>query len=361
MCFTREAWYLGFLLPRAPSFPRDGTHSSALSISFMLQRFPVLQSAGLVLIIAALLWFSATRRNTAIPTDGMIFPDQFTAQRKIAGTNTRTEHFPNTGTSASDFANEINPTPLGQILDLLQQKQLLGPTEREKEDEIRSTLLALLTDENAAAILSTLPAQWRSTEFGVATLERWASVDALGATLWLAQQPDQSPEQTHALAAAISKEPILLELVCTQLPSSTWREALLEDLCRSVLPENPRAAIQLAQQLQSGPARKRALLRIADDWTTRDPVSAARWIMEEPDLFLRDELIFAGSAALASTNPTEAFAWTTSISSPATFDRALGKIATLWTSYAPQQAGQFIERIGLPPPTAATMDSNLSR
>ena len=154
---------------------------------------------------------------------------------------------------------------------------------------------------------------------------------------------------------------MLLETLVDKLPTGTWRESFLEEACRFTLQENPPGAIQLAQHLQPGTNRTRTLLMIADDWTVRDPVAAARWIATEPTILLRDELITAGSTALASTDPLSAYTWTTRIASPSAFECALDRITTLWTSYAPDQVRQFSLRLDTPDSSAPDPPQNSLR
>ncbi len=243
---------------------------------------------------------------------------------------------------------------------MLDQQRQLGPADREREDEIRLTLQLLLTDANAAKTVQSLSRDDLNSEFGRTALARWAATDALAAALWLAQQPAQSTEQTWVIAQALSADPVVLEVLGERLPAGPWRESLLANASRASLPANPLRAIQLARRLQPSAARTQALLTIADDWTLRDPAAAARWIASEPDLPLRDELLFAGSAAQASTDPVGALSWTFNISSAGTFERSVSKITTMWADYEPVRARRFATLVASYDSRTIPPEANLS-
>jgi hypothetical protein len=282
------------------------------------------------------------------------------AAARHADRETMKEHPPRprastTATPAEAAANnkDVNPAAtalpangprvpsLELIGELLDRQRRLGPADRGDEDEIRCTLLSLLTDANAGAIVQALPEDSLRSEFGVTALARWAATDVLAASLWLAQQPAQSGEQTWVIAQALVKDTVVLEAFDEELPAGSWREELLGDASHAALPDNPAGAVRLADRMQPGADRTRALLTVADEWARRDPAVAARWIATEPDSALRDELVFAGAAARASTDPIGALDWTLAITSDTTFDQATGKIATMWADYAPDQAQRF--------------------
>ena len=310
----------------------------------------LLRAGCALALFMGVLWFAAARQKYQSQTNSAHPLSHSAAFVAVDGKDPSSPNFQYPFLSAALAADTINFATLQRVQVLLAEQRRLNPIERGREDEIRCALLALLTDENAAELVQTLPSEWLPTEFGVAALARWASADTLSAVLWLARQPVQTAEQTHALARALSHDPALLETLCAQLPASAWRETLLENSCRATLPENPPGAIWLAQHLQPGPSRTKTLLMIADDWTARNPAATARWIATESDPLLRDELIVAGSTALASTDPMNAFVWATSITSPAAFERTIDRISTLWTSYAPEQSRQFSLMLAKPRP-----------
>ena len=224
--------------------------------------------------------------------------------------------------------------PFAKIRNLLDHQRQLGPAERGSEDEIRCALALLLTDDNAGIIVRSLSPAELHSEFGATALSRWATRDGVAASLWLAQQPVRSEEQTWAIARALAKEPVVLEVLCDLLPASPWREDLLENTSHASLPDHPDNAVRLAYRLQPGYRRTQALAGIADEWAMREPVAAARWIAAESDAALRDELLFSSAAARAATDPTDALDSANRITSNATYERAIDKIAAIWTDLA---------------------------
>ena len=240
------------------------------------------------------------------------------------------------------FAGDPSEPKYQTIHELLDEQGKLGPADREREDEIRLIFRSRLTDRNASEIVQSFSTEELNSEFGLTALARWAANDAITASLWLARQPAQSAEQTWTIAQVITKDPVVLEVLCERLPAGIWREALLADCSRAALAENSAIAIAIAQRLLPGNARTRALLTIADEWTLRDPAATAHWIASEADLQVRDELISAASAAQASTDPLGALAGVSGISSDDIFDRSLSKITTMWANYEPMQAKHFV-------------------
>lgn len=287
----------------------------------MLSRLHAFRIGCALTIIAGIGWLSATQHTpVAMPAKSAVQPAESTSAL---------------------FATDTVEPEFKQIRKFLGRQRHLGPAEREREDESRQALQSLLTDGNAANIVQSLSADDLNSEFGLAALAHWASTDPLAAALWLAQQPAQSAEQTWAIAQAITKDPVVLEVLGERLPAGPWRETLLANASLASLPDSPVGALLIAQRLQFGAARTRALLTIADEWTLRDPAAAACWIASEPDLRLRDELLSAASAAHASTDPLGALTWTFGISSAGTFERSVGKISAMWADYEPERARRF--------------------
>ena len=284
-----------------------------------------------LLVFAGIGWFAANLRAPVAGSSRSSLPRQLPVTSRIQ---------PEKNAAALSAAETAEPQ-FKLIHELLGQQRQLGPADREREDEIRHALLSLLADVNAEKIIRSLSSEALNSEFGLAALTRWATTDTLAAALWLAQQPAQSAEQTWVIAHTIVKDPVGLEVLSERLSAGPWRETLLANTSLAALPDNPHGAIQLAQRLQPGTVRTRALLTIADDWTLRDPVAAARWIASEQDLPLRDELILASSAAQASTDPLGALSGTSGISSAAIFEQAIGKITAMWTDYEPARARHF--------------------
>ena len=302
----------------------------------MLSRHHAFRIGSALLVFAGIGWLTATQRAR------MPF-DVSSSRPSLSPTTSPVQPVEN----GSVLSAVETPEPQFKLIhELLGQQRQLGPADRETEDELRRTLLSLLTNENAAKIVQSLSTDALNSEFGLAALARWAATDSLAAMLWLAHQPAQSAEQTWTIAQAITKDPVVLEVLSERLPAGLWRETLLANTSRASLPDNPVGALSLAQRLQPGPARTQALLTIADEWTLRDPAAAARWIASEPDLQLRDELISTASAAQASTDPLGALSWTFGISSAGPFERSISKITAMWADYEPERAKRFATLVG---------------
>lgn len=220
---------------------------------------------------------------------------------------------------------------LATIQKLLSRQRRFGPAERGSEDEIRGALAGLLTDDNAGAVVRGLSGDELRTEFGALALSRWAATDAMSASLWLAQQPDRSDEQTWVIAHALAGDAVALDVLGDLLPAGSWREDLLEATSRASLSVDPDHAVLLAHRLQSEARMTRVLAAIADEQTLIDPKAVARWVMAEPDISRRDELLLSSATALASIDPAGALDCANGIASDAAYVRALDKIVSMWT------------------------------
>lgn len=230
---------------------------------------------------------------------------------------------------------------LAEIHELISRQQQLGPGERGREDEIRCALAGLLTDENAGWLVKNLLLTERQSEFGVSALSRWAEQDGLAATLWLAQQPTPSKEQTWVIAHALAHDPVALSVLCELLPPTAWRETLIEGASFARMPDSPRDAARLAQRLQSGPRRTEVCAAIADEWASRDPAAAVRWIATETDFRVRDELLFSAATSCAFVDPAAAIDSTVGITSDVVYARTIDKLSAMWTDSAADPAARL--------------------
>lgn len=234
------------------------------------------------------------------------------------------------------------PSVLPQVRELFARAAQLSPGELEAEDDLRSALTALLTDENVADIFSGLSEEERASEFGVAVFGRWASADPIGAAQWLAQQPSPRFEQTYALANANVGDPAQIDAIERELPLGGARDDFLAAASRLVTGKDLARAADLAGRISPGVTRSTALFALADTWIQRDPVSAAAWIASQPDPTLRDELVRVAAVAETSGDPIAALEWALRApASPEGCDRALEAVYGHWSSFAPDAAQRF--------------------
>ncbi len=250
---------------------------------------------------------------------------------------------PQSGHSAPAHAARGEGTPvLSQVRGLLARSIELSPGDLGAEDELRTGLVALLTDANVAEVFAGLSDAERATEFGVVVFDRWARVDPVAAARWLGQQPNARIEQTYALANAVAGDSTQLETIERELPPGETRDEFLSDACRLVTPRDVARAAEMVGRISPGLTRMTALLALADDWSQRDPRSVGAWIAAEPDATMRDELVRVAAVAQTSKDPIAALEWTlTSTASPEGEERAIDAIYSQWSSFAPEAAQRF--------------------
>lgn len=308
----------------------------------MSSRFRLFGATLVVLAFSGIAWIVITSSDKNRSAPQQLASPVFAANATTPSINENAQAAAATSAFVpADNAHQV----LSRVRALLDQRQHIDPSDRAAEDEIRCALLSLLSNDNAPSIVTALTESERQSEFGVAALTRWASVDVVAASLWLAQQSTQTQEQTWSLAQALTQDALVLTVLCEQLPASPWREALLDNAWRSALANDPMLAIQIANRMKPGADQTRALLTIADDWMTQSPEAASHWIASQSDSNLRNQLVATGAAARASTDPVGSLEWIMSSAvSDDTIERAIQTITTMWADYAPEQAQRFAAR-----------------
>ena len=103
---------------------------------------------------------------------------------------------------------------LALIRSKLRQLSETGIADKDAQDELRISLLAILTDDNAAAISQSLSADELGSPFGLAALQRWLKVDANAAASWIAARPDTTDDQAWAVAHRLVEDQRALERYC---------------------------------------------------------------------------------------------------------------------------------------------------
>lgn len=217
------------------------------------------------------------------------------------------------------------------------------------QEQLLKELVAMLTDENVAAVMRSLTAEELLTPFGTAALDRWLSLDLAGAANWIAARADATDEHALVVAKKMLAEPTALHAYCDQLPDGKWKDTVLSSAGLTILSNDPAEAIKLARQMTPGAAQTDLLQTVTYDWTHREPDAALAWILKVPDASLRESLFAVGAKAIAVTDPDLAAGWlvaavkTEGVSS----DAALSIVET-WVAQDPAKAAswaaQFPER-----------------
>jgi hypothetical protein len=243
-----------------------------------------------------------------------------------------------------------NPTDDTPALIHLKLRLWLESVTDESADEpqLMQELLAMLTDENAAAIIQSLSSDELSTPFGTAALEHWLKVDVTGAANWIAARSDTTEDQACLVAHKLLEDAAGLQNLqsyCDQLPDTEWKRNVLIGASLEVLSKDPAEAINLAQRMNPGIAQTNVLRSVAYDWMSRDPDAALDWILNVNDPPLRETLIAAGAEAAAATDPDLAAGWLVSTvkSEGILNDTALHIIET-WIAKDPAGAANWVAR-----------------
>src|SRR5262249_40410396 len=163
------------------------------------------------------------------------------------------------------------------------------PDDVEGRDELLREMLAMVTDENVAAVVQSLSAEEMNTPFGIGTLHRWMQVDPVAATNWLAARSDTTKEQTLAVAEDWTSHRDDLQSYLDQLPDTTWKQSFLEQVSSATSLKDSLEAIKLAQQMNPGDAQTNLLRSVVCGWVSTDPEAAIDWVTNVKDPQLREQ------------------------------------------------------------------------
>jgi hypothetical protein len=240
-------------------------------------------------------------------------------------------------------------SPLVRTLSLLHARlqqyrdsEINDPDDEDGRQRSLQAMLALVTDENVAAVIQSLSAEEMNSAFGSGALHHWMQVDPLTASNWLAGRPETTPDQTLTVARDWAANPDGLNQYVQQLPDTPWKQDLLQDAGSATMLQTPNEAVKLAQQMQPGSAQTNLLVAVANGWVSQDPNAALDWINTVTDPALRERLIASAAQSYAVTDPAQAADWLVQQVNSGTIvkDAALNILNT-WVSTDPAGAANW--------------------
>lgn len=240
-------------------------------------------------------------------------------------------------------------SPLVRTLALLHARlqqyrdsELNDPDDEDGRQRSLQEMLALVTDENVAAIIQSLSAEEMNSPFGSGALHHWMQVDAITASNWLAARPETTPDQTLTVAKDWAANPDSLNQYVQQLPDTPWKQDLLQDAGSATMLQTPNEAVKLAQQMKPGPAQTNLMVAVANGWVSQDPNAALDWINTVTDPALRERLIASAAQSYAVTDPAQAADWLVQqVNSGAIVKDAALNILNTWVSTDPAGAANW--------------------
>jgi hypothetical protein len=219
------------------------------------------------------------------------------------------------------------------------------PDDATDGDRLMQEMLALVTDDNVAAIVQSLSAADLNTPFGGAALLHWMQVDPGLVTRWLAARPDATEGETLAVADDWVSHRAGLQDCLDQLPDTAWKQNFLSDLGSEMSVKDPAAAVKLAQQMNPGDARLNLFRTVACNWVATDPNAAFQWVAGVTDSTLREPLIVATMQSYALTDPAQAATWlVSSVNSDEAVKEATLNILKTWAAQDPAQAAAWVSQ-----------------
>ncbi|MFA6289626.1 MAG: hypothetical protein WC661_19775 [Opitutaceae bacterium] len=167
----------------------------------------------------------------------------------------------------------------------------------------------------------------------------------------LAQTLPAGPERSAFIQAladnqAAGRPEEVLVLVNT-LPPSSGRRFAQESVLRSVMKENPSAAVALFETGALGPSTPKLIERVAVEWADLSPADSARWLAAQLKAQDNDSLlVFSGVAQVAkkyaAQDPEAALAWAAGLADPQASRRASGSVINQMAERYPERAWQAV-------------------
>lgn len=206
-----------------------------------------------------------------------------------------------------------------------------GPVAKGEVDELMQRFRSLLSESDAGELARALSSDDLASPIGTAAIEAWLSDDSLAACSWISRQATANDHHAYLAAKSLVQSPELLVEFCATLGVDSWAQSFLDHSSRALLPENPQAAVSMAESLRNGERQNELYESIAFDWMSRDPDAARTWINEIKEPALSSRLISIGAASYASTDPLQAFQWLLSEYQAGEVPaKALQTIAAIW-------------------------------
>jgi hypothetical protein len=225
------------------------------------------------------------------------------------------------------------------------QARSSGSDDQEDQARLTREMLAMVTDENVAKLLQSLSADEMDTPFGVGALHRWMQLNPVQATDWIASRADTKPAQTLAVADDWIAQGAGLQAYISQLPDTEWKQLFLNDLSAQMSVKDPAAAINVAQQMDSGPAQTSSLQVVISNWVGVDRQTAWRWMAGVNDPSVREQLVVSAAQSYALTDPAQAAAWLLSefnSCDDSTVRNAVLKIVKTWVAKDSDGAANWV-------------------
>ena len=228
-------------------------------------------------------------------------------------------------------------------LRLWRESRLNHPDDSTDCDQLLQEMLALVRDDNVAAIVAALSPADLNTLFGLAALHHWMQLDPVSATCWLASRPDTNEAENLAVADDWVRQPAGLQDCLAQLPASEWKQSFMGDVGAEMSVHDPTAAVKLASQMEPGSAQINLFRTVAGNWVGTDPQAAFQWVNSVTDPALRTQLVAATAQSYALTDPVQAANWmVSSISSGALMNDTALNIVKTWAAQNPAQAADWV-------------------
>jgi hypothetical protein len=171
---------------------------------------------------------------------------------------------------------------------------------------------------------------WKQRVLATAADGALASDCPQDAIVWLSQLTPQNlnPDMMDAAAQAWAAKdlPAAIHWADTQGPESS--ERLLAAITVSIIQNNPRAAIQLVNDRQTGDGIARAVEGIVSTWAAQDPVATANWVIMIPEGDDRTDALHLLLYAWSTQDASAAQQWISSQLTGAERDQALTQLTS---------------------------------
>ncbi|MEQ1858328.1 MAG: hypothetical protein ABMA13_00170 [Chthoniobacteraceae bacterium] len=201
------------------------------------------------------------------------------------------------------------------------------------------------TDPKAAAtwFIDNLPEnnQWALQQI----VSEWARNDPDAALGWASALPDDRSQKGSLLGQALSnlaRSDPLAAVDRFKVLTAEQQAGAAGNLAGSWANRDPVAAAKWVMELKSDEARNNAVGSIASIWGQRDPAAATRWLETIPAGNTRDNAIQNFAFSVVQNDPEGATAWALAIGDAGKRDNALMGVVSNWARKNREAATQWV-------------------
>ncbi len=148
-----------------------------------------------------------------------------------------------------------------------------------------------------------------------------------------------------ALNSGEERDLVRAEAIYESMAQGDTTGDLSKQLAAKLATQNGPAAAEWVMQRPEGPARKAAIVAVAQEWSERDPQASAAWLRKIPDGAEHDAAVGEYTSKVAYCDPAAAAEWVTQVGDPAARAKIAEDVFWLWGNENPTAAGDWLRAL----------------